>query len=777
MKIAPNLSSIQPAESPSKKARFLSFGREDWTRLRTIEGVCQASGVSPSDLARLVIKELVDNALDAAGSVQARRAGDRTFVIRDHGAGLAGSDDEIARLFSIGRPLWSTKLLRRPTRGALGHGARVVAGAVLASGGKLELATQGRRLSLAPREDGSTEVFRLEHWDQPGTEVTITFGEVISVEGDVLDWAHRAIRLGKADSGTSRSSAYWYDEASFRELCWATEGAATVRDLVESLQGCSGAKAAKIAGDLRGKLARDLTAAEASRVLRRARRATRPVKASRLGKVGAVPDMPAGYACLEGTLRPKVATGQLQPEIPFLAEAWVEFDGIVPTIAGNINRTPIVARLGTAHHANDQQVWGAGLQECVVRTGRYPAQVTFNITSPFVPITSDGKTPDLSHFSAILVEAIAKASRKAKKLRGAFASCSDSEEIKAVFLENLDSAIDVVSGGGKLRYSLRQLYYQMRPMIEGVATRGLEYGYFTKMVTDREAAIKHDLRGLYRDERGSLYHPHTGESISLGTLMAETYERPTFTFNKGIYIEKEGVYPALIDAQFPERWDCALFTSRGFATRAVKDVLDRIEQSDEEFLLFCLHDADVEGLMIYQTLQNATKARPGRKIRVINLGLDPDEAVAMHLPVEPRDARSVPLAMGIAPDHREWLRSKRVELNAMSPPRLVKWLDEKMAKCGLGKVVPPEQVMTDHLAAETRHLVEEHVRDAILRESGFEQHVNRSLSDLSPRLDSLARSIDIDVRRALKREPTLHWAAAVDREAARVVAGWANAEA
>jgi hypothetical protein len=41
------------------------------------------------------------------------------------------------RCFSINRPMVSTKLLRLPTRGALGNGLRVVTGAVLASGGSL----------------------------------------------------------------------------------------------------------------------------------------------------------------------------------------------------------------------------------------------------------------------------------------------------------------------------------------------------------------------------------------------------------------------------------------------------------------------------------------------------------------------------------------------------------------------------------------------------------------------------------------------------------------
>ncbi len=46
------------------------------------------------------------------------------------------------------------------------------------------------------------------------------------------------------------------------------------------------------------------------------------------------------------------------------------------------------------------------------------------------------------------------------------------------------------------------------------------------------------------------------------------------------------------------------------------------------------HDADAYGTMIQQTLQEATKARGARKIEIINLGLEPWEAIDMGLEVE-----------------------------------------------------------------------------------------------------------------------------------------------
>jgi hypothetical protein len=63
---------------------------------------------------------------------------------------------------------------RLPTRGALGNGLRVVAGAVLASEGFLVVTTRNRRIELHPERDGTTTVVTATSVDFPvGTRVEI----------------------------------------------------------------------------------------------------------------------------------------------------------------------------------------------------------------------------------------------------------------------------------------------------------------------------------------------------------------------------------------------------------------------------------------------------------------------------------------------------------------------------------------------------------------------------------------------------------------------------
>jgi hypothetical protein len=102
------------------------FERQDWTLFRSLETLGQKAGVPANKLRRLCLKELTDNALDAGGQATIREPVPNHYVIRDHGKGMDGTPEEIARLFSIDRGLVSSKLWRKPQRGALGkaHGAR-----------------------------------------------------------------------------------------------------------------------------------------------------------------------------------------------------------------------------------------------------------------------------------------------------------------------------------------------------------------------------------------------------------------------------------------------------------------------------------------------------------------------------------------------------------------------------------------------------------------------------------------------------------------------------
>jgi len=305
-----------------------------------------------------------------------------------------------------------------------------------------------------------------------------------------------------------------------------------------------------------------------------------------------------------------------------------------------------------------------------------------------------------------------------------------------------------------------------------------KYKSFGKVITEHEAEHG-DLPGLYRDNRGSLYHPHLRQTIPLGTLSVEGYERPAWTFNKILYSEKEGFFSILQDERWPERRDCALLTSKGFASRAARDVIDQLGETAEPLTFFCIHDADDPGTIIYQALQDATRARPGRKVEIVNLGLDPEEALRMGLPVEPvqrEGGKRVAVADYIPRRWAAWLQSSRVELNAMTTPAFLAWLDAKFDAHAEGKLVPPPDVLCGRLEATARGLVTGAITERVLREADLDGQVAAAMAPLVPRLAAEAERLRARVDEDLGRTPHHPWTVPVDTVAEAVVDDWGAGE-
>jgi hypothetical protein len=92
-------------------------------------------------------------------------------------------------------------------------------------------------------------------------------------------------------------------------------------------------------------------------------------------------------------------------------------------------------------------------------------------------------------------------------------------------LDNLDAIIAEVSGGGQYRFNQRQLLYRLRPLVRNEIGSDLTTTNFAAIITDYESE-NGEIPGMYREPRGTLYHPHREETVTLGTLMVEDYERP-----------------------------------------------------------------------------------------------------------------------------------------------------------------------------------------------------------------------------------------------------------
>ena len=192
--------------------RGLLFERDDWRLFLDPSTLPQKAGCQPENLRQLVLRELVDNALDAGAEAFLQQDGEgEGWIIADDGPGLDPAD--VPKLFAVNRPLLSSKRRRLPLRGMLGNGLRVVVAAAAASEGSLVVETRGRRLTLAvDTATGTTAVTD----DQPippapGLAVHITLGPLLPR----FDWddgrlAREAIAIAKHGMDYRGPSSPWW---------------------------------------------------------------------------------------------------------------------------------------------------------------------------------------------------------------------------------------------------------------------------------------------------------------------------------------------------------------------------------------------------------------------------------------------------------------------------------------------------------------------------------------------------------------------------------------
>jgi hypothetical protein len=738
------------------------YEREDWELFTHIDTIAQHAGINPAQIPALVVKELVDNALDAGGSCEFGLLGKHGFFVSNPGESFPGTNNEIAHMFSMKRPLRTSKLLRRTTRGVLGNGLRFVMGAVFCSQGSLRLTTKGRHLSLTPQDNGQTAVRLLGKWSGTGTRIEVNLPDTFGENGmDRFVWAKQCQILAQGEPPLKRSSALWYDSRSFWHLLRAARGR-TVREEVEKLEGCSGAKAGRLLSEYKERPAESVTLEEAAHILSIAQAESRQVRSYRLGPLGktAIPD--SAYCLQSGTVTSRPGRATIPATIPFLIEVWAKAVSHESRILLHVNRSPVITQIHISPFQAGPYLTGCGLWGACPG-GANTFDFWINIQTPYVPFMSNSKEPNLRQLNDALFKAMRKTVRAATPRQRQVADPIVTR--KRLILDSVPEAINKASGGSRYRYSLRQLFYAIRPTYLARFKKEPDYDYFCQVISAHESCTAADLPGIYRDNRGTLYHPHMQESIPLGTLAVENYARPAWTFNKILYCEKEGFFPILIEDQWPERNDCALLTSKGFASKAARDVLDLMGKTEEPLTFFCIHDADGPGTQIFEALQGATSARPGRDVTVINLGLEPEEAIEMDLAPEPvtrKGNKRVPVASYVLPHWKNWLQKHRVELNALDTPSFLAWLDRKLEPYNAGKLIPPPEVMGKRLHERIRGEAEEKITAKILEEARLGDQVQATMRSLAPTVRRHQATLTSHVDAALQAAPTQQWVAPVD---------------
>jgi hypothetical protein len=357
--------------------------------------------------------------------------------------------------------------------------------------------------------------------------------------------------------------------------------------------------------------------------------------------------------------------------------------------------------------------------------------------------------------------------------------------IKKAAAQIMEAAYMEVSGNGRLPGNARQVMYKARPHIQKVTGRELDDNYFTQtLLPDYQDEHGVDWDVIY-DARGHFTEPHTGRSFGIGTLEVRNYlthlhdpsvieagfghakvetTGPSGNFGAVLFIEKEGFDPILKAAQIAAKYDIAIKSTKGMSVTAARALADEM-CSDHDIPLLLLHDFDKAGFSIAGTLQRDTRRYQFKNdITVVDLGLSLADVEAMgleaeyqHHPKEDRAALENNLRINGASEAEiafmfrdfDRLRStRRVELNAMTSPQFVAFVERKLRENGVAKIVPDEKLLAEVYAGIER---------GRRLEEAVEELDDINTKDIEPPVDLEKR-----IKEILKRIPHIRWDAAIE---------------
>jgi hypothetical protein len=366
----------------------------------------------------------------------------------------------------------------------------------------------------------------------------------------------------------------------------------------------------------------------------------------------------------------------------------------------------------------------------------------------------------------------------------------EDRQLKAAAYKVMPQAYMAASGNGQLPAKVRQVYYQVRPLVKELTGRKtwknsdtFTQGVFFDYLRDHpRETLDWD---VVFDARGHLTEPHVKRRIGIGTLEVRGYvgswtntcnldfeididdavptSGPANRYQFALFIEKEGFDSLLERAKISERFDLAIFSSKGQSNIATRRLVDELSGAGVTILI--LHDLDIAGFTIAHWLSHDNERYQFRNTpKVIDLGLRLADVKKFALQSEEqvhrqqKDPAEKFFDWGndeVTEEEAEFLRGhqswnghwtgQRVELNALTSRQFIDWLEHKLRKAGVKKVVPDAAVLGE---AWRRALSVARVRERIA-EVSTEQYL------------ALPKNLEADLRRRLKRAPELSWDEAI----------------
>ena len=422
-----------------------------------------------------------------------------------------------------------------------------------------------------------------------------------------------------------------------------------------------------------------------------------------------------------------------------------------------LNWTPTITTPWNEYHFSDSLIsWND------------PVHLFIHLACPRLDFTDRGKTrlklhPEISEALDQAVSCVTKlwTAYKKREIRKNTQRDKEIEEmqkakkqkklsIKDAAFQVMEAAYMKASTDNTLPANARQVMYAARRRVQEL-TGGKywkESSYFTQTLLpdfqeqNSELTEKWDV--VY-DARGTLFEPHTGVTVPIGTLAVRRYVNtwwdkisgdvrpsvsvdlstsgPTHRYQYALFVEKEGFNELFKSVKLAERYDMAIMSTKGMSVTAMRRLV--AEMSVKGVTIFVLHDFDKAGFSIVNTLRTDTRRWSyDVKPNVIDLGFRfedvadlESEDVLYTSKVSPKiniiksggtQEEAAFLCSGGKP--KRWA-GKRVELNAMTSKQLVDWIEKKLNQHGVKKLVPDEEVLRKaYIGARKAALIRKKIR-------------------------------------------------------------------
>jgi hypothetical protein len=343
-----------------------------------------------------------------------------------------------------------------------------------------------------------------------------------------------------------------------------------------------------------------------------------------------------------------------------------------------------------------------------------------NFISPFVEFTDKAKTRIISDnfandlvrcLETLLKDTLREIARAERANRAFNRRCSfhyrEPSKVELIERHFMD-AFNNASGNGEYICTARQVFYALRQILINRYGKQLETHDYNSFTQNRITDFFEHYPGLedkiFFEQRGTFHSPFSGDSIPLSTKDVRRYIAhdhsneitsevrtvydlsPELEFQHVLYVEKAGFNEILKQSGLVEKLNIGLMSTQGFATRAGKQLARFF--IEKGIKVYVLHDCDLAGYLIADKFLEGSRTFR-EKLDVIDIGLNVADVEALG---KINDAEVVQYRKNytnifskLSSDEREFFITddyrreyRRVELNALSTPELLKFVESKI---------------------------------------------------------------------------------------------------